>query len=317
MEESIKNFPKQFLWEPKIVNGPLRRPTSKLLVCGMGGSALAADLIGVRVWRDYGLPEVSKNTLVIASSYSGNTEETIDAFKTALSKNLPLTAISTGGKLLELARKHNVPYIQLPNTGIQPRMATGYMIKALLAIMCLSELSRHRRAGALMEEISRLPRRLNINTSRRSGKDLAKQLRNKTPIIYSSSKNFPTAYNWKIKFNETAKIPAFANAFPELNHNEMNGFNLSRLNLHKNFSFIFLEDSNDDTRILKRMKITKKLLEDRKFEVRSLRLEGQNKFHQIFQNLLIADWTAFYLAKYYGNDPEQVPMVEEFKKLIK
>lgn len=335
MEESIRNFPKQFLWDLAVQNSNFACPTARrgfhashFIICGMGGSALAGDLLRITnkelrimVWRDYGLPPEAlakdwiADALVIASSYSGNTEETISSFKEAIKRKLRVAVITTGGKLLALAKKQRTPYIQIPNTCIQPRMATGYMIKALLKIMRLDELLR---------EASRLPQRLNVNVAQRAGKELAEKLRGKLPIIYASNKNMPVAYTWKIKLNETGKIPAFANRFPELNHNEMTGFdNLRRLNLHtevqppKNFSFIFLEDPDEDPRILKRMKVTKRLYEKRKLEVRSLKLEGQNQFHKIFQNLLIADWTAFYLARYYGADPEQVPMVEEFKKLIK
>ena len=308
MYESIKNFHKQFLWKPEIKNKDalLVAKFSSFLLCGMGGSALAGDLLGIRVWRNYNLPEVGGDTLIIASSYSGNTEETIDAFKTALSKKLPVAAITTGGKLLEIASQDKIPYIRLPNTGIQPRMSTGFMLRALSKLIWLEK---------VYKEIGQLPKLIDISSAERQGKELSQNLRGKIPIIYSSNKNFALSYNWKIKFNETAKIPAFCNAFPELNHNEMTGFDTKRD--ANNFSFIFLEDLDDDQRILKRMRITKKLLEDRKFNVSCFRLHGTSVWHKTFQNLLIADWTAYYLAKYYGTDPAEVPMVEEFKQLIK
>lgn len=101
----------------------------------------------------------------------------------------------------------------------------------------------------------------------------------------------------------------------------MTGFDwVTKLRIHTNdtnFNFIFLEDKSDNPRIVKRMKITKKLLEDRGFRISNIQLPTSDIYHKIFQNLLIADWTAFYLAKYYSHDPEQVQMVEEFKKLIK
>ncbi|KKT29215.1 hypothetical protein A3G55_02610 [Candidatus Giovannonibacteria bacterium RIFCSPLOWO2_12_FULL_44_25] len=343
MEEAIKNFPKQFGWRPEIKNKISKIKYNNFIVCGMGGSALAGDLLrvvtqtefgSVRIWRDYGLPDnINKKTLIIASSYSGNTEETIDAFLEARRRGLPLAAITTGGKLLELAKKYNIPHIQIPNTNIQPRMATGFMITALMKLMRFEKLSH---------DAGNLPRSLNINISQRAGKALAEKLRGKIPIIYSSAKNFPLAYNWKIKFNETAKIPAFCNVFPELNHNEMSGFDFGkfserggitpppttshyfkgrggggRVTLFPQFHFIFLEDKADDPRIIKRMKITKKLFEARRLEVRDVKLEGKGVLHKIFQNLLIVDWTAFYLAQSYGHDPEQVLMVEELKKMIK
>ena len=320
MEEAIKNFPKQFLWEPHIVGNERLEVGGwkRFIVCGMGGSALAGDLLRISVWRDYGLPKEidAKNTFVIACSYSGNTEETIDAFLEARKRGLPVAAVSTGGKLLELAIQHHISYIQLPNTGIQPRMAAGYSIKALLKLMGEEE---------KLMGIKKLAETLDVEAAGQKGKELSQSLKGKLPIIYSSSRNFPIAYNWKIKFNETGKIPAFANCFPELNHNEMTGFDWKRdtnLRMRANdanggsFFFILLEDPDDDPRIIKRMQITKKLFEDRGLTAYSIGLYGDSIWHKIFQNLLIADWAAFYLAKFYGVDPEQVPMVEELKKLM-
>ena len=142
MEDAIKNFPKQFEYEPQIRGGGLDVGSwSRFVVGAMGGSALAADILrfsdphlNLIVHRDYGLHASIRDRLFIACSYSGNTEEVLDFYKEAKSKNLPLVAISIGGKLLELAVRQRTPYIQLPNTGIQPRMATGFMIKALLAL---------------------------------------------------------------------------------------------------------------------------------------------------------------------------------------
>lgn len=327
MEDAIKNFPKQFEWEPQIRGGMPAGKAGKLevgswkrfIVGAMGGSALAADILrfsdpylNLIVHRDYGLHVSIRDRLLVACSYSGNTEEVLDFYEKARNKNLPIVAISIGGRLLELARQHNVPYIQVPDTGIQPRMATGFMIKALLKIMGEEE---------KLIEVGKLAETLDVEAARQEGEILSKYLRGKLPIIYSSNRNFPVAYNWKIKFNETAKIPAFANVFPELNHNEMNGFSaksgpaLGKDN--SNFYFIFLEDESDSPRIQKRMKVTKKMLEDRGFSISHIPLHASNNiFHKIFQNLLIADWAAFYLAHYYGADSEQVPMIEEFKKLI-
>ena len=129
--------------------------------------------------------------------------------------------------------------------------------------------------------------------------------------IYSKEKG--------MKFNEDTKIPAFYNIFPELNHNEMNGFDVvpATKNLSDKFHFIFLRDKNDHPQISKRMKILEKLYQKRKLAVTVLELKGKNIWEKIFSNLILADFTAFYLAKSYDIAPEPVPMVEEFKKLIK
>ena len=132
MRDAIAEFNRQFAFNPVIQNGGGFHPAShkKFVVCGMGGSELSAELLqifcpGVPVikWRDYDLPppDVTRDALIIASSYSGNTEETISAFHEARKRELPLAAIAVGGELLEQARRHAVPYIQLPDTGIQPR----------------------------------------------------------------------------------------------------------------------------------------------------------------------------------------------------
>jgi glucose/mannose-6-phosphate isomerase len=139
------------------------------------------------------------------------------------------------------------------------------------------------------------------------------------PIIYASEKNRALAYNWKIKFNETAKIPAFCNVFPELNHNEMTGFDAKTATqfLSDKFYFIFLRDFVDHPGIFKRMALTGELFKKRGFNVEILDFGGENQWLKIFSTLLIADWAAYFTALNYGADPESVPMVEEFKKLMR
>lgn len=259
----------------------------------MGNSHLAADLL--KIWRsnlplvvhkNYGLPEVPdeilKNSLVIAISYSGNTEETLDDYDIAKKRKIPLAAISVNGELLEKARKDKIPFVQLPDTGIQPRSALGFMIKALLAIM---------KEKRVLGEMSKLVKTLKPESFERKGKELAKKLSGFIPIIYSSERNQAIAYNWKIKFNETSKIPAFYNLFPELNHNEMEGFDIKEKtkNLSEKFYFIFLKDEKDHPRIKKRMKILKKLFSQRKFPILEIELSGKNIFEKIFSSLILAD----------------------------
>ncbi|MBI2046360.1 MAG: hypothetical protein HYT28_03005 [Parcubacteria group bacterium] len=321
MFEAIKNFASQFAYEPKIENDNALKPATKFLVIGMGGSHLAADLL--KVWdpaldvivsQDYELPILSesalKDRLIILSSYSGNTEEVLSAFEDAGAKNLPRAIVSIGGKLLELAQKHNIPYIQMPDTGIQPRSALGFNLMALLTFM------GKRRAIAEARQLSSILKPLEFENQ---GRELANRLNKFVPVIYSSLRNLPVAYNWKIKFNETGKIPAFYNVFSELNHNEMTGFDAKGATsiLAKNFYFLLLEDDSDTPKIKKRMQVLAKLYRDRDIKVEFIKLANDtNIFYKIFSSLILADWVAYYTAKSYGVEPEQVPMVEEFKKLI-
>lgn len=320
MEQAILGFNTQFAFQPEIHNVAAFKPAKRLIVAGMGGSHLAGDLLSacdptldVYVHRDYGLPPLSderlRGSLLIASSYSGNTEETLDFATKALLARLNLAIVAVGGKLIEFAKKNKLPYIVLPDTGIQPRSALGFSIMAL---------GRFLGDEKLLEELSGLFRKLKPAALRAAGQALAEKLRNRLPVIYSSSRNAAIAYNWKIKFNETGKIPAFYNVFPELNHNEMTGFDAvpSTKKLSEDFHFIFIEDERDHPQTRKRMSVCKKLYEARGLPVTVVPLSGGSALEKIFNSLLLADWTAFHSAALYGVESEQVPMVEEFKKLI-
>lgn len=321
MNKAIKNFPQQFAYEPEIKNSADLSQFAKFVVVGMGGSHLAADLL--RVWnpyldiiihQDYGLPalpdEELKRRLIILSSYSGNTEEVLDAFKQAREKKLAIIAVAVGGKLLELAKKYNLPYVQMPDTGIQPRSALGFSFKAFLEIIGNEE---------ALKATKELINSLKPDDIEKTGEALAKRLKGFVPVIYSSRQNLAIAYNWKIKLNETGKIPAFYNIFSELNHNEMTGFDVqeSTKELARKFYFLLLKDANDNPPTKKRMTILEKLYQERGLNIESIEMADKNIFHKIFSSLLLADWAAYYTAKEYGVEAEQVPMVEEFKKLMK
>ena len=199
----------------------------------------------------------------------------------------------------------------MPDTGIQPRCALGFSLMALFKLIDQPE---------ALQEARQLSSLLRPDEFESSGQELAKKLQGFVPVIYSSRRNIPIAYNWKIKLNETGKIPAFYNFFPELNHNEMNGFDVEETTrtLSNNFAFLLLEDKSDQMKIQSRMQILKKLYQDRSFMVESIKLpQNNNRFYKIFSSIVLADWVAYYTAKYYDVEPEQVPMVEEFKKLIR
>ena len=322
MEEAIRSFAKQFDWEPKIENSDNWKARSKYILCGMGGSHLQGDIFqnavpgfDLAVHQDYGLPrwrdDVLKETLIIVSSYSGNTEEALSSFEMAVQNDYPVAAISMGGKLITLAQEHRVPYIQIPDTKIQPRVALGFTFKALAKMVGRDDVvERAQKVGGQLSEIT--------ETLEAEGKALAEKLQGHIPVIYAANKNYSIAYSWKIKFNETAKIPAFYNLFPELNHNEMNGFDVSdsTRSMCEKFHFIFLRDTVDPSRIQKRMNVLGGQLRARGFLVEEISLGEGAMLDKIFGSLLLADWTALYVAKLYGRDAEQVPMIEEFKKSL-
>jgi len=322
MEEAVKDFASQFRYEPVVQNGSnLEGKFKHIIVAGMGGSHLATGILKSRlpgvelyVHRSYDLPPYEesflKDSLLIASSYSGNTEEVISFLDEGIARGYQMAVIATGGVLIDKAKEFNIPYIQMQDVGIQPRSALGYSTIALATFLGNKE---------ILAELKELAESLDPMEFEQEGKSIAENLEGKVPVIYTSLNNLPVAYNWKIKFNETAKIPAFYNVFPELNHNEMAGFDITETtkDLTAHFRFVLLKDREDHKRIQRRMEVVEKLLEERGYEVLTLELEGANVLEKIFKSLLIADWAALYTSTIYGTEPEQVPMIEEFKKLIK
>lgn len=320
MRDAILAFAKQFEYEPVIENADALQRKSRYALTGMGGSHLAADLLlalrpecPLVVRRDYGLPEIGhallKESLCIASSYSGNTEEVLAAYDEARSKGYALAAIAVGGELIARAKADGVAYIQLPNTGIQPRSALGLSFLAHLKL--LGE-------EALLRETQALASTLDPASLESTGASLAEEIKDCVPIVYCSQRNETLAWNWKIKLNETGKIPAFYNVFPELNHNEMTGFDVvdTTRHLSERFFVVILKDPEDHPKVQQRMDVLAQLYTDRGLPVHIVQLDGASRLERLFRSLLVADWTAVHTAALYGLESEQVPMVEEFKKRI-
>ncbi len=310
MEEWIKNFGRQFEAPFEVAGDIPKRP--RIVVIGMGGSNLASGLLKLLVpdldiWahRDYRLPEIDPrvlaDSLVILNSYSGNTEEVLDAFNAVVERGLAAVCISIGGTLLDMAKKRGMPYIKLPDLGLEPRMALGLSVRALAHVAGVAVPSAISFAPADLEE---------------QGGGLALKLKNKIPVIYASRRNFPIAYAWKATINETAKIPAFCNSIPEANHNEMSGFDAvdTTHELSDKFHFLFLKDDADDSRIGKRMDLTQTIFEERGFGVETIDLAGGTPVDRIFSSIILCGWTSYYLARGYGVSPESLALVEEFKK---
>ncbi|OGY57274.1 MAG: hypothetical protein A2Y84_00930 [Candidatus Colwellbacteria bacterium RBG_13_48_8] len=318
--ESIKNFPKQFAYQPQVENvvGPLAK-FNKFVLVGMGGSGLVGDAIlylrpelDLVTHKDYGLPKGIdlRSRLMIFVSHSGNTEEVLDAFNCALKAGHHLAVVATGGQLLKKAKEIGVLYTELPRANVQPRMALGWQLRAVLKLMGEED---------LLAESAKLARKLKPRAMETEGRKLAGGLAGKLPLIYSSSDNYALAHNWKVRINETAKIPAFFNTLPEFNHNEMAGFDSKPSVWGSSFSpqLILLKDPADSPRIKKRMKIMQQILSRRGLPIVAIKLKGETRIEKFFQSMLLADWFAYYLARQYGNNPDKALLIESFKKLLK
>ncbi len=328
MRKDILNFPNQFKEGLKLAeNVRAKKKFENIVICGMGGSALPGNLlicylkelisksefspIPVYIHRDYNVPpQANQKSLIVSISYSGNTEETISVLKEAIKKELNLVAITSNGKMEEICKENDIPFVKIPS-GIQPRTATGYLFSSLIKILENSGLIENK-----TKSITELGEKLNELNLEKQGKELAKKLKNKIPLVYASNKFKCLARIWKIKFNENSKIPSFYNYFPELNHNEMVGFeDKKRI---KNFYVIILKDKEKDlTKIQKRMKLFANLVKEKGAKVEFVDIRKGSFLFKIFSNLLLGDWTSYYLALSYKKDPAPVKIVEEFKKKLK
>lgn len=299
-------------------------------ISGMGGSALPANLLReycnslfknhpdykpfeLYINRYYTLPPESyaSETLNFIASYSGNTEETLSSLEEAREAGLAYIGLSAGGKLEELCKKYGAPHIKLPipYPNFQPRMGTGFFFGPMFQLLANQGL-----VPDTTTELIKSAAKLNGKMKRLEevGIALAKKLVGKTPVIYGSPKHKPVAMVWKIKINENAKTPAFWNFFPELSHNEMVGFT----NPQSKFFIIMLRDPDDDPRNLKRYEITARLLKEKGVDSEIIDMEGEDVFEKMFTSISLADWTSYYLALEYKQDPTPVSMVEELKKLL-
>ncbi|OGZ61371.1 MAG: hypothetical protein A3F94_02285 [Candidatus Spechtbacteria bacterium RIFCSPLOWO2_12_FULL_38_22] len=276
----------------------------------MGGSALPGLLLEslmasekITVHRDYELPQnITKNTFVVVMSYSGNTEEAISAYKTAKKQNLPLAAVASGGELEKLTQKDKTAYIKVPSE-IQPRIALGYQFMALV-------------------ELTKAPKPQNINIDAKKieqdAKLLAKKINTSIPLFYASTQNKALAYIAKIQTNETAKRHAFYNIFPELNHNELEAWNMEHeaWNMEQ-FVIIMLKDKSDDKRIVRKMNLTAKLIEKKGYHVKVVDVSNVNWYNKVIHSVLFTNWLSYYLAIDAGIDPKPVNLIEEFKGLLR
>lgn len=306
------------------------REITGIVVVGMGGSALAADIAKVWLRRDlqipfevvrgYDLPSyVGRNTLVIASSYSGNTEETISALENAEHVQAQLAIIASGGKLMDIATGYDVAHVNLPD-GISPRMSVICNLRAILAILENFDVIYN----SQLDEIEKLSGWLGRESSKWSqdvpmqdnfAKQLAKEAVGKTAVFYGGELTAPVAYKWKISWNENSKNTAFSSAYPEANHNEFIGWTSHPV--EKPFAVFDIVSQLENPRVLKRFDLSNKMLSGKRPNARTINLEGESLIAQLLWGSILADFVSVYLAILNGVDSVPVELIERFKKELK
>ncbi len=302
----------------------------QVVVAGMGGSAIGADLLAayalpecslpVFVHREYGLPAFAHGpqTLVIASSHSGNTEETLDSFDAALSRGCRLLAVCTGGELKERARARGVPVWTFEHSG-QPRAAVGFSFGLLLA--CLFRLALIPNPdvelrGALTAMRAQQERLgTEIPLAENPAKSLAAQIVGRWVNVYAAGRLSPVARRWKGQVNELAKAGAGFEFLPEANHNALAGLENPAV-LKQTFT-LFLQAPSDHPRNRLRLELTRRWFTRAGLESETYMAEGDSPLAHLWTALHFGDYLAYYLAAAYAADPTPVLALEEFKRALK
>ncbi len=301
-----------------------------IILSGMGGSGHPGDLLNalgltrvpLYVHRNYDLPTAYLShlgltkPLIIASSFSGNTEEPISSYKLARQGNLPLLVSASGGKLQELAERDGTPFIKIDYpSSLQPRHTLFAAFTGIYTALKNSGLAEN-----IAEDLLRVEKILAEKTPalEEPGKILAQKITGKTPLYLATDTLGFAVKNFKIQTNENAKYPAFWHTFPELNHNEMLGF--SKLQEAKNpnqFFVVILRDKDDHPRNQARIEVTTQLYRDWGVEVEHFTVEGATLLEKIFSAVILGLWTTYHLALICGVDPIPVEGVESFKARLK
>ncbi|MBN1275332.1 bifunctional phosphoglucose/phosphomannose isomerase [Candidatus Woesearchaeota archaeon] len=292
------------------------RSFSRVVVAGMGGSGIAGDLLKelvdydndtkvvVETAKGYDAPKtVDGDTLLIAVSYSGNTEETLSTYKTAARKGCQVLLVSSGGKLEELAKVNRHQHLKLPKD-LQPRMAVAYLFFPLLRVL--------ENAGVVKsyaQEVDELAAALRRQDVSAKAAELSGKCYGKTPLIYADQSFYPVAYRWKTQFNENAKTTSFCHAFSEMNHNEL----LSFENRAGAYHAFFLSTDKEHRRVAKRIALAKDVLQQKGVSVTEINIKGP-LLKQVFTTIYLGDLTSFFLALRYGTDPTPVELIERFKR---
>ncbi len=306
---------------------PLRDRPALVVAAGMGGSAAGGDLLAacaaaslevpVLVHRGYGLPAaVGARALVLASSYSGETVETISAVESALGRGATVVVLASGGRLAEMAKTHRLSHVRVPG-GLMPRMALGYMflpavrMLAALGLGVATDGELAEAAGVLEGLAAELvpARPLDGNEAKR----LAYAVGDRMPAVYGGPGTAPAAYRWKTDLEENAKLMALAGALPEMNHNEIEAW---RAPAARGLQLVLLRDADEGEAIARRFAVLRELVASAAGGVSECHARGAGRPARLLSLVYTGMWASYYLAVARGVDPWEVPLLDELKRRL-
>ena len=332
MNEMIKSFPDQIIDQFENLNSldlnlDKFSNVNSIVIAGMGGSAISGDLVKlflkndidvpITVLRDYSIPNwTNENTLFILSSYSGNTEETLSCFNLAVSKSRKVISISTGGNLETESLKHKVPIVKIPK-GYQPRAALGFSLITLLCVLNKINLVNSNFIDKIIDATKSLYQYMDeFCTKEGLAASIAKSINNSIIAIYGVENSTDhIASRLRAQIAENSKMLTSFNVVPEMNHNEIEGWNSFQFkNLNK--VAIWIYDEEDNPRILDRIKITTNLLEKIGVNNLLIKTSGKNYEERCLKLIYLNDWISYYLAVENNIDPIPVNRIMELKSKL-
>ena len=313
MIEFMKNYPNHvknaFYSTPKI---KLRKGIDKIVVGGMGGSAISGDIlknyledeleIPVFVVRRYSMPKfVNSKSLVFMISYSGNTEESLYMLKDAKKKKSQLVLLTSDGKFA----KQKLPMIKVPQ-GLLPRVALPYLFFPLLKVLQDNKIIKKK--DGEVEEVARVMKKFDFGLA----KELAKKFFRRTPVLYGPEKYRCALYRWQTQLNENSKKFAHFNCFTEMNHNEI----VSDFEDNKDVFAVILNDPKAHKRVKLHIKLAKKIL-SKEIEVREVEVKGRSLLSRLFYVIYLGDLVSYYLAELRAVNPEETNNIRIIKEGLK
>ncbi|MBI2845948.1 MAG: bifunctional phosphoglucose/phosphomannose isomerase [Chloroflexi bacterium] len=303
------------------------REVDSAIILGMGGSAIGGDLLRglvsdscplpIFLLRDYSLPHFAgSRTLVIASSFSGDTEETLFAFQQALQRDCKTLAISTGGRLAQLAEGSAVPLLTF-NYPPPPRAATGFSLVLLLGVFyhlgLIPDPSPDLEEGIALLESGISQFREEVPTSQNPAKQLAEKIQGRIPVFWGAEHLHPVARRWKTQANENSKLAAFFEALPEIHHNAVVGLRFPT-DLAQKIFVVVLTSNLLHPRNLLRVQVTAEVLAKEKIPYQVIEVLGETRLAEVLWGVLLGDYVSLYLAARNGVDPSEIEVISQIKK---
>lgn len=326
MDQLIARFPQQLQEALQIGENaviiPHHKEIRQIFVAGLGGSGIGANFVSefVRdeikvpfsIGKGYHIPaSVNDYTLAIASSYSGNTEETLSSFDQLLLTGAKVVVVSSGGELIQLARQYDLDHIQLPGDWPSPRACLGYSLVQQLSILnqldlisseCLKQIKK---SAAFLTE--------NAEEIKEQGQRLAQQLHRKMPIIYTTDRMEAVAIRFRQQVNENAKMLCWHHVIPEMNHNELVGWR----DVNDNLAVVYFRNEDDDTRNQTRIKINQDIISNYTSHIIEIYSQGDSLVEKAMHLVHLGDWASFYLAELRGVDSMEVNVIDFLKAELK